>query len=87
MSEVQSDRDLKRTARVATGEYVKRADGVIVCAVCGGDCGQCGNTGIVDNVPASMDGLSANLLRITPEPESKGVFARLRSRFSLGEIR
>lgn len=32
-----------------------------VCNFCGGNCGQCGVTWIVGNVPASMDRMISNL--------------------------
>jgi hypothetical protein len=33
----------------------------IVCTFCGGNCGQCGLTGYVDQVPASMEQMIDNL--------------------------
>lgn len=33
----------------------------MVCKDCGGNCGQCGLTGYVDNVPAEMQNLINNL--------------------------
>lgn len=53
--------DPRIAARLASGEFTRRADGKLVCATCGGNCGQCGNTGVLGNVPADMQALVNSL--------------------------
>lgn len=36
---------------------------VMVCKVCMGNCGQCGNTSIVGNVPFNMDAIASHIER------------------------
>lgn len=50
------------------GEFVLRKDGVVVCRFCGGNCGQCGHTGTLGNVPASMQVMVNNLLGLERKP-------------------
>lgn len=42
------------------GEYVIRG-GTVVCSTCGGNCGQCGNTGTLGNVPFDFALLVSNV--------------------------
>jgi hypothetical protein len=48
-----TDRELKHAG------LMRRSDGLYVCDTCGGNCGQCGYTGLVANVPASMGAIAA----------------------------
>lgn len=44
--------------------HVKDTDDfIMVCDFCGGNCGQCGLTSIVGNVPADMQHMIDNLLK------------------------
>lgn len=44
----------KQAIGLASGEFVAK-DGRVVCATCGGNCGQCGVTDTIGNVPFDFD--------------------------------
>ena len=46
---------------IASGDFIRRKDGVVVCSFCGGNCGQCGYTDVLGNVPASMSTMVESL--------------------------
>ena len=39
-----------------SGEFIINK-GIVVCSTCLGNCGQCGNTGLLGNPPANFDAL------------------------------
>jgi hypothetical protein len=44
-----------------SGEFVINKSGIVVCSTCGGNCGQCGFTGILGNPPADMQIIIDNI--------------------------
>lgn len=57
--------DMKRRhftwAQTLDGEFI------MVCDFCGGNCGQCGNTDTLGNIPFSMDRMIEGLTRAKPK--------------------
>jgi hypothetical protein len=43
-------REQKIRNRLESGQYMVR-DGIVVCSTCGGNCGQCGYTDTLGNIP------------------------------------
>jgi hypothetical protein len=52
------------TDEMKHNDLVWRAIWVKACATCGGNCGQCGLTGKLGNVPADMDNLIRSLEKL-----------------------
>lgn len=50
----------KQAIGLASGEFVAK-DGRVVCATCGGNCGQCGVTDTIGNVPFNFDTIVESL--------------------------
>ena len=61
LTEDESARRAKIEHRIDTGEFKVNANGQVVCSFCGGNCGQCGNTGLTDVNGASMDAMIEGL--------------------------
>lgn len=61
--------ELRIVLGLASGEFVLNRDGEPVCSFCGGNCGQCGDTDILGNVPFSFDKIVESFHR-RPVPQT-----------------
>jgi hypothetical protein len=55
-----TDRGERLAYGLEHGAYMMRPDGVWACTTCGGNCGQCGETGFLGNIGFSLDQIVAS---------------------------
>lgn len=66
LGHIDKDRAARLIDKLKYGQVYLRTDGQWACAVCGGNCGQCGDTGFYGNIGMDMDVLGQTFERLIP---------------------
>lgn len=66
LGHIDPDRAKKLIDKLKYGHVYLRTDGQWACTVCGGNCGQCGDTGFYGNIGMDMDVLGQTFSRLVP---------------------